>query len=55
VRQDEAETTTQTLTAGNDAKTTARGHGQHQCFVSTYTLSDCLHHELKEEKNPVKP
>jgi hypothetical protein len=28
-----AETTTQTLRAGNYAKMTARGHGQHQTFV----------------------
>ena len=33
-RQNEADETTQTLIAGTYAKTTARGHGQHQAFVS---------------------
>jgi hypothetical protein len=37
-RQNEAETSPQTFMAGNYAKTTARGHGQHQAFVSRKTL-----------------
>ena len=34
-RQNEADTTAQVLIAGTYAKTTARGHGQHQAFVSS--------------------
>ncbi len=34
VRQESANTTTETIMAGNYAKTTARGCGQYQRFVS---------------------
>jgi hypothetical protein len=36
VRQESANTTTETIRAGNYAKITVRGRGQHQRFVSAY-------------------